>query len=149
MHFYANSRFRRAVLSRIGHRGLFLMTLGLFDVFFGMFLITGGRFQFSLELSAIAWGWIWAGVGVFLVIGAFAAKDAVFFAVAVFLKVAWALEYVRLTFVFDVRDWTRAAYWTMFAILVLVASAWPESRPVVPAEDAATRAQTVQDEADT
>lgn len=149
MHFYANSRFRRAVLSRIGHRGLFLMTLGLFDVFFGMFLITGGKLQFSLELSTLAWGWIWAGVGAFLVIGAFVAKDAVFFAVAVFLKVAWALEYIRLAFVFDTRNWTRAAYWVMFAALVLVASAWPEPRVRASAEEVVTRAKTVQDEADT
>jgi hypothetical protein len=143
---YMDSAFRQKVLGRVGHRGLFLIALGLFDIFYGLYLVLGGQLQFPLQLSNQFWGWAWTGVGAALVIGAFMRRDAPFFALAVFIKTAWALEFVRLTFISDKLQWPRAASWGCFAILVLIASAWPEPRMVPRSEEAVTRAESVRDE---
>jgi hypothetical protein len=135
----------KRLLRRIGHRGLFLLTLGLFDIFNGLFLLLGGQLQFPLQLSNYVWGWIWIGVGAFLITGAFFKRDSVFFAAAVLVKTAWALEYIRLSYISGTLQWPRAAYWTSFAVIVLVVSAWPEPRTDIIAEETVTRAESIRD----
>jgi lysylphosphatidylglycerol synthetase-like protein (DUF2156 family) len=130
--------------ARVGHRGLFLATLGLYDLFFGWYLASGGNLEHQLLLNHRAWGWIWIGTAIALFCGAFTRRDRLYFAWAVFIKTAWALEYVRLTFTAETHVWPRAAYWLALALLVTVVSAWPEPRlrPAI-AEEAVTRAEGV------
>jgi lysylphosphatidylglycerol synthetase-like protein (DUF2156 family) len=133
-----------ALKARVGHRGLFLATLGLYDLFFGVYLAAGGNLEHQLLLNHRAWGWIWIGAAIALFCGAFTRRDRLFFAAAVFIKTAWALEYFRLTFTAETHEWPRAAFWLAFALLVTGVSAWPEPglRPAI-AEEAVTRAEGV------
>jgi lysylphosphatidylglycerol synthetase-like protein (DUF2156 family) len=130
--------------ARVGHRGLFLATLGLYDLFFGVYLAAGGNLEHHLLLNGRVWGWIWIVTALALFAGALVRRDRLFFAAAVFIKTAWALEYVRLTFTVETHVWPRAAFWFAFALLVLGVSAWPEPglRPAI-AEEAVTRAEGV------
>lgn len=143
MHYYMDSKARKAILKRMGHRGLFLFFLGLYDLFFGVYLLIGGSLHFPLAFTNPQWGWIWTGVGLFLLLGAFVKRDGIFFATAAFIKVAWALEYLRLAFTQDSTNWARSVYWLALTGIVLVAAAWPEPQVKIIAEDAVGRAESV------
>jgi hypothetical protein len=132
-----------ALRARVGHRGLFLATLALYDVFFGIYLAGGGNLEHQLLINHRAWGWIWIGTALILFCGAFARRDRLYFAWAAFIKTAWAFEYLRLTVTVEIHAWPRAAFWLALALLVLVAAAWPEPGPPVISEEAVTRAEGV------
>ena len=119
-------RARRAGWGRLGHRGLFLFPLGCYDVFYGSFLAAGGALQYPTLIPEAAWGGVWVSVGALLLCGAWVKRDAVFFAAAAGLKMAWALEFVRLEAQHASLEWTRAAYWVMFAVIVVAVAGWPE-----------------------
>jgi hypothetical protein len=140
---YMRSKLRLWFLDRIGHRGFFLAILGLYDAFFGIYLLAGGNLQYRLELTHIEWGWAWVGFGIFISLGALFRKDAPFYSAAVFIKTVWTLELVRVAVVVNPVYWWRSAYWLCFALLVLVASAWPEPRIQVLRSEAVSRAQSV------
>jgi len=112
---------------RIGRRGLSLAVLGLMDLFFGLYLLLGGRLEYPLQLTNTQWGWAWTVIGAFLLAGAAVRRDAPWFAAAVFVKAAWAAEFVRLAFISEAGQWPRAVFWCMLAALVLVIASWPEA----------------------
>jgi hypothetical protein len=117
----------------------------MFDAFFGTFLLIGGQLQFRLALTNQEWGWAWLGTGLLLMAGSLFKRDGLFFAAAVFIKVCWALEYFRIAFIHDDHtNWARGAYFMCLALLVVVASAWPEP-PKLDDNNAVIRAQRNQD----
>ncbi len=124
------ARTRKAAWERAGHRGLFLFLLGCFDIFYGWYLAAGGALQFPTLIPEMAWGIIWLSAGALLICcGTWVKRDAPFYAVAAGLKCAWALEFLRLQEQHSSLQWTRGAYWLMFALIVVAASAWPEPPP--------------------
>jgi hypothetical protein len=117
---------------RIGHRGAFLLTIGVYDLFFGWYLAAGGSIQHIPLFGERPWGWLWIGVGLFLLAGAFARRDAVFFTAAIFIKTVWALEYFRLDiYAHDPDEWIRGCYWLALAAAVLAVAYWPEPIPIL------------------
>jgi len=113
--------------ARVGYRGAFLALLGCYDVFFGIYLTGGAAILHPLLLPEQTWGIIWIITGAFLFTGVPGRHDRFQFAGAVFIKAAWALEYLRLMLITSLPyQWARAAYWLCFALLVLTVSAWPE-----------------------
>jgi hypothetical protein len=119
--------FLRKLRARAGYPGAFLALLGCYDVFFGIYLYAGAAILHSLLLPERTWGIIWIITGAFLFTGVPVRHDRFQFAVAVFIKAAWALEYLRLALITSLPyQWARAAYWLCFALLVLIVSAWPE-----------------------
>ena len=56
-------RAQVAVWERLGHRGLFLILLGVYDLFYGLYLVRGGPVLAATLLPERAWGWVWIGCG--------------------------------------------------------------------------------------
>ena len=115
--------------------------LGLYDIFFGVYL-RDRRIPKQPRPRPGRGGWIWVGCGVFLILGMATRRDRIWFAAAALIKTAWALEYINATMNQDVYQWPRAAYWLMFAVLVVSVSAWPEppERGHITSEEAVGRA---------
>ena len=135
----------KIIWAHVGYRGTFLLLLGGYDIFFGLYLYGGGSILHALLISEKTWGITWITVGVILLTGVPFREDRIQFAAGVFIKTAWALEYVRLAFITSLPYlWARAAYWIGFALIVLLVSAWPEHKPrriAVEVDDVITRAE--------
>jgi hypothetical protein len=115
---------------RLGFRGTFLFLLGLFDVFYGWYLLAGGRLQFPPFIPERAWGLVWLAVAAVLVAGAFAERDWWAYGLGTTLKVAWAMEFFRIEYVHGGMQWTRAAYFLALGLIVVLVSRWPEPKLV-------------------
>jgi hypothetical protein len=124
----ALGRARRAVWERAGHRGLFLLTLGVYDLFYGAYLIAGGPVVARLLLPSVTWGWGWVACGTLLLAGGLMDRDGWAFAVATAVKVAWALEFARLALLGVPGQGWRSGYFLALALVVICTSAWPEAR---------------------
>ena len=111
-----------------GYRGMFLLLLAAFDVFYGLYLVLGAPLQFAPLIPERAWGIIWLAVAAALAEGALLGERRWHFALAVALKTAWAMEFFRLQHLHGSLEWTRGGYFLALAGLVLLASAWPEPR---------------------
>jgi hypothetical protein len=60
--------------------------------------------------------------------------------VAALVKAGWALEYLRLSVTEGVPwDWLRGVAWICLALIVLLASAWPEPARELPPPDGLIR----------
>ena len=113
----------------LGYRGGFLWLLAAFDVFYGWYLLAGGQLQYALFVPERTWGGIWLAVAAVLVFGGVRSWDGPYFSAAAFLKCAWAMEFVRFQLEHPGSlQWTRGAYFLALALIVLLASAWPEPR---------------------
>jgi hypothetical protein len=133
---------------RIGHRGAFLLAIGIYDLFYGYYLATGGNIQAVPLIGEKPWGWIWITIGLLLIAGAFTKKDAIFFALAILIKGIWALEFFRLDYEVHVPgDWIRGVYWVALSAAILAVAWWPEpTRPVTPPDpDPARTVQRARD----
>jgi hypothetical protein len=116
----------RPAARQVGHRGAFLILLGIFDIFYGAYLAAGGSLGHSLLLPERPWGWAWIGTGALLILGGTRRRDGWFFCLAAFLKLIWAGEYFRAQSLGQALQWTRGAYFLAFGLIVLVISSWPE-----------------------
>jgi hypothetical protein len=121
---------------RIGRRGLFLLFLALLDILYGWSLLASPPLALGLPLHLIlpqmSWAWLWISTGLFLVPGAFLKADRLFFALAAFLKAAWAGAWVDvwLSDAFFPRAWVSVVIWGAFAGVVVVIATWPEVRTI-------------------
>lgn len=117
-------------LARVGRRGAFLLFLALLDVLYGYsLLVTPPQGPgLHLVLSLDVWGWCWVATGIALLLGAFVKRDRVFFALAAFIKSAWAGAWVSVWVADDFypRAWVSVLIWAAFAAAVLVVASWPE-----------------------
>jgi hypothetical protein len=116
----------RGVYARIGHRGAFLAALGVSDMFFGWYLLRGAPLEHALFLPERWWGAAWVACGAALAVAAVMDRDSWAFAVAVFVKCAWAMELFRQAWLGVPYDWTRGGYYLGLAVLVVAVSGWPE-----------------------
>ena len=116
----------RAACRALGHRGGFLILLGIYDLFFGAYLIAGGRLIASILLPEHAWGYIWLAVGTALIYGGTRQRDQWFFALSAFTKCAWAAEFFRLEVQGIPGQWLRGCYYLAFAAIVVLIASWPE-----------------------
>jgi hypothetical protein len=123
------------ICCRLGHRGAFLLALGLFDEWYALSIpgvaATGtpaGRW-IAHVLPLLGWTALWAAAGVILIAGALVRSDAFAFATAVLIKLTWALVYLIGWAVHGVyRGWASAAVWLAFAAVVMIVSTWPEKQ---------------------
>lgn len=120
------ARARKAAWGRAGHRGTFLILLGVYDLFFGLYLVRGGAVIAPTLIPRDAWGWAWIAAGMLLIYGGTRDRDGLFYALAAFVKAAWALEYFRLQLLHYPDQWIRGCYFLALALIVTVVSAWPE-----------------------
>ena len=123
----ASLRQRASMLGKkAGHRGVFLLLLGIYDLFFAVYLLAGGPLESKLLIPEQAWGAIWACTGLILLTGVPAQMDRWQFSAAALVKTAWAMEYFREAALGYPWAWLRGSYWLAFALLVLAVAAWPE-----------------------
>lgn len=123
--------FRR----RLGHRGAFLLTLGVLDEWYALSVpgvaSTGtpaGRWIAEVAPLPV-WAIVWAVAGLIIVAGAFTGRDAFAFATAMLLKLTWAMVYLLGWAVHGVyRGWASAAVWLAFGAAVMIVSTWPEKQ---------------------
>jgi hypothetical protein len=119
-------RWCRTLGRRFGYRGAFLLLLGIYDIFFGIFLVRGALIGHELYIPEKWWGVIWIVIGIALLAGSLIKHNQLFFALAVRIKMTWALEY------FNPKDagtqWTRGVYTLALAGIVVLIASWPEAR---------------------
>ena len=124
----ACSLVRRAA-RRAGFRGGFLAIFGVFDLFYGLYLALGAPVEHDLLFGERIWGYAWMAVGVFLLTAPLSRDGRWQFSAAAGLKMAWAMEYLRLAIFEQVPyNWIRTCYWSALALLILLVSFWPEPR---------------------
>ena len=125
-----------ALRHRIGHRGAFLVCLGAYDLFFGLYLVAGGALQYVPLIGERTWGIVWMSIGAFLCAGALTRHDAPFFAAAILIKIVWALETFRLDwFNHDADYWIRGCYWLALCAAIITVANWPEPTRIIKPPD--------------
>jgi hypothetical protein len=123
----------RRTQRKVGRRGTFLAILALIDFGYGSGLISGYVPLFAhgttMVFPLVAWGWIWVTVGVICLTGVPLRHDRIQFAVAALLKTAWAALIAVAWLENGIPGgWTSVAAWGGIAMLVLLASGWPDVR---------------------
>lgn len=125
----------RRLRYRVGRRGAALLFFAFLDLVYGASFFAPPRSARSapalMWIAAVlplwAWGLIWTGVGLLLLVYAFRTKDAVAWAVAMALKVVFGLLFVAGQVLADLeRGYVSAAVWLALAALVWLLSGWPE-----------------------
>ncbi len=123
------ARARIAIWERTGHRGLFLILLGVYGIFYGLYLVRGGALGHALLLPERDWGWVWIGGGLAVAAGGLRKRDGWAFAIAALIPAVWAGEFFRLQYLGVPGQWIRGAYWLALALIVTAVSSWPEDGP--------------------
>lgn len=119
----------------VGKRGRVLLFLGLLDVVYAFSLAFPGEATrvspLFMWLTGIAPLWVWAGawggVGVVLLWQAFCHRDAIGYAAAIALKIAWGVVCLGgWVFGHFERGYVSAAIFLAFAWFVGVIAGWAE-----------------------
>lgn len=117
--------------SRLGYRGAFLLFLAIIDLVYGWTLIDPTResrhtsqYLWRQEIMPNqAWGVIWWTVAVCLLISAFLRQDRIGYAMAVALKIGWAIVAALGGFNGHVQGaWASVSIWGGFAALTILES---------------------------
>jgi len=125
----------RRTKARIGHRGAVLLFFSFLDFVYALSLFSPpAEAKRSLALAYIGhvlplstWGFLWGGVGVVLLLGAFSHRDRWAFAAGVCLKVLWGGTYLMGWLLAGLdRGWLAAAIWLALAVMLYIISDWPE-----------------------
>lgn len=119
-------RAQAAVWERLGHRGLFLILLGAYDLFYGLYLVRGGPVLAATLLPERAWGWVWIGCGIAACAAGWMRRDGWAYALGALLVTAWAGEFFRLQYLGVADQWIRGSYFLAFALVITAAAGWPE-----------------------
>lgn len=119
----------------LGKRGRVLLFFGFLDLIYAVSLAAPDgqtrRGVFFTWLTDIAptWAWSagWAVVGVLCLWQAFCRRDAIGYAAAIYLKVAWGVVCLGAWLFGEVeRGYVSAAIWLFLAYFVGNISSWPE-----------------------
>jgi len=125
----------RKFFYRVGRRGVFLLFLSLLDIVYASGLAfptetakNGDALLFLANILPLdIWALLWFITGVICFIFAFKARDAPGFAVAMFIKVLWALVFLLgWMFAGVERGYLSTAIWGAFAAVLWLISTWPE-----------------------
>jgi hypothetical protein len=119
------------MLRRIGHRGAFLILLGLSFILYGL-----GIYQWpdadrhvDLFLPYLNWAYIWIATGGFAILFAFSKRDKWAFAVTSLVSAWWALRWLH---VWIVEHYSAALFpagtWILISCIIVVVSTWPDYR---------------------
>jgi hypothetical protein len=123
------------IFHRIGRRGIFLLFLALLDliVAYSYFYPTLRAIQnptnvFLAHIAPLSyWGLLWATVGSVCLVCAFAPKDALGYAAAMFLKLLWGTTFLLGWIFTDVeRGYLTATIWLAFAGVTGLIATWPD-----------------------
>lgn len=123
-------RVKRFVFYSIGHRGAFLMLLGVAFIFYGL----GIRYQPSaydpypyIYLPWPDWAYIWIGAGIAALIGAFRKIDRVSFTVATMVSTLWSAKWFYVAFKLPTQGlWATGFTWAVITGIILIVATWPE-----------------------
>ena len=123
---------------QLGRRGVCLLMFAFLDFAFAVSyffpvpeISRSSSVVFISHIAPLwAWGALWLGVGIVLLVNAFMINDRIGYAFAVGIKVLWALQYTVAIFYGVQRAWLSAALWAAIAGWVAVISTWPEPAPV-------------------
>jgi hypothetical protein len=116
-------------LYTVGHRGAFLLLLGLAFIAYGLgvaFTDFFNRYPYIFVPWEL-WAWIWVATGITCLIGAFRFVDRMSFAIASCVSCLWAAKwfYVELHLPSS-GTWTTGALWLVIAGIIAIVSTWPE-----------------------
>jgi uncharacterized membrane protein HdeD (DUF308 family) len=116
----------KSLAVKTGYRGTYLALIGLFDIFFGLFYLTSPDAHLPIGHIETIWGWVFIGVGTFLIMTIFWSKDRWPFAISVFFKLFWGL-----LLLVGPHFWFRGLIWITLSIITFVVSSWPEPCKVI------------------
>jgi hypothetical protein len=109
--------------SRLGFRGIFLLGLACLDLFYGLSFIApdaATRETAAFEwrdriMPTQAWGAIWIGAGLILVLNAFLRQDRFGYGLAIAIKLGWAFLCGVSWLTGDVHNgWVAMVIWGVF-----------------------------------
>ena len=136
---------RAAVYGKLGHRGMFLLLLGVVEITYGGGLLAAARTPPARlhwwpgstgELGGLPlnlWGTVWVLIGTLCLLTAWTAADRIGYAAAVLLNCGWsAFAVQRWLTTSEAGAWSPAAIYTGIAVGVFLVSGWPE--PPKPAD---------------
>ena len=142
------------LVRRTGRRGAVLLVLGVVDLAYGLAIVsTLTRWHRTalvwwpvsqaevLYIPTRAWGVIWIFVGSFLLAGALARVDSLFFAVEVLLKTAWGLAALLYFLDGGLGLWAVGIVHIGMAVLAVIAAGWRD-QPVILRLETAIHQQT-------
>ena len=119
----------KKILCNIGHRGAFLILLGLSFIFYGLTIryLPFHNIPSNLILTIHQWTWVWMITGAFLVGRAIGRKDKIAFGIAAFISAWWSARWLWL-WLFDnaAHAWAISALWFVITCLIGLVSTWPE-----------------------
>lgn len=122
---------------QIGRRGAFLLFLALLDLIYAYGLaFPTARSAYSPTslfladtMPLWAWGALWGAVGLSCLFFAFRRKDRIGYAIAMFLKVLWALMFLLGWLFADVeRGYLSTAIWGAFGAVLWIIAGWQENQ---------------------
>lgn len=128
----------RALASRLGHRGAFLLALGALWLLYGYGLLVtplppsaAAAYRTLLDLWPMGvWAWLWIAAGGTAVVCAWLRqpRDWIGFAASFPLACAWGLSSLMSWWPLgdNPRGWIGAAVWVVFGGLIGAVVAWPE-----------------------
>lgn len=123
-------RIIRFVFYSIGHRGSFLLLLGLAFIFYGVSVIRQPYAYAIYPYGLVPWdvfGYFWIGSGLTSFIGAFQKVDRWSFLIATIISAGWSIRWFYVSFHLPHTDlWSTGLTWTVITGIILIISTWPE-----------------------
>lgn len=140
------TRLWRRAYGLLGHRGLFLLLLGVVEIIYGAGLLTAAGRDTRTEhwwpasvgdlggLPLDLWGTVWVLIGSLCLLTAWTAADRIGYAAGVLLNVGWsAFAVQRWLATGEAGSWAPAAIYTGIAVGVFLVAGWPEPPKTPPA----------------
>lgn len=123
-------RISKFLLYSIGHRGFFLLLLGLAFVFYGVSVIRQPGAYAIYPYRFIpwdVWGWIWVGTGITSFIGVPRVLDRSSFLIATTVSALWSIRWFYVAHSLPHANlWSTGLTWAVITGIILIVSTWPE-----------------------
>jgi len=126
---------KHPILRKIGRRGTFLLFLTILDYIYAFSLVFPSpnsviqpTYSFlAAVLPLEIWAMLWAVVGTICLVYAFKKDDSPGYAVAMFIKILWAVIFLLGWLWADVdRGYLSATIWGAFAGVLGIIATWPD-----------------------
>jgi hypothetical protein len=117
----------------IGHRGAFLIFVGLAFIFYGLglfFNTPAFERHIDLLLTWHTWASLWVFTGVVAIAGAFNGRDRMSFGFATFISAWWAARWFHV-WIFEkgaFNVWPTVLTWVAISGIFFILSSWQEDR---------------------
>ena len=121
---------KRFVFYSVGHRGAFLLLLGVAFVFYGL----GIHYQPTsfdsypfIYLPWPDWALIWIGTGIVALVGAFRRIDRWSFTASTVTSLLWSAKWFYVSFRLPHSGlWTTGFTWAVITGIIFIVATWPE-----------------------